>query len=394
MASGKKKIIIIITLVVVIIAAAAAGVLLAGNTASGTSSDEEQILTVEVKNGSVSVIVEGPSMVEPYRSQDVRARTSGEILTAPVEGDTFSQGDILIRFDDGDQRNAVRQAEINLAQAKIDLERADIALTKAEDDLAEKQRLLKSGAASKAQVSAAEGAVSNADLSMKSARLKVDQAVLSLEKAGSEYGGTVITAPFNGVVLKSFVSTGDIMNSGSLLLTYVDLAKVRLRAEVDEFDIGKIEPGMSVTITSDTLGDEKLKSKVERISPSAEVINNISIFTVSTVLNNSDGVLRPGMSADFSILISSDKGIVVPTKAVSTVRGRSYVKVYENMEVVTKRITIGADDGINTAVLEGLEEGEIIVLPSTAVFNFSATESSTGTSIVPITVPGTGGGSK
>ena len=137
MASGKKKTIIIITLSV-IIAAAAAGILLTGNTASRTSSDEEQILTVEAKNGSVSVIVEGPSMVEPYRTQDVRARTSGEIITAPVEGDTFSQGDLLIRFDDGDQRNDVRQAEINLAQAKIDLERADITSTRAEGDLAEK----------------------------------------------------------------------------------------------------------------------------------------------------------------------------------------------------------------------------------------------------------------
>jgi len=144
-------------------------------------------------------------------------------------------------------------------------------------------------------------------------------------------------------------------------------------------------------VESDAVQDETFKSKVERISPAAEVINNISIFRVSTVLDNSDGRLRPGMSADMSILISSDKGLVVPSKAVSTTRGRSYIDVYENEEVVTKRITIGADDGTSTAVLEGLDEGAIVVLPQSSAFTLSTGTTSTGTSIVPITVPGTGG---
>lgn len=125
----------------------------------------------------------------------------------------------------------------------------------------------------------------------------------------------------------------------------------------------------------------------------AEVINNISIFKVSTLLDNRDGKLKPGMSADISILISSDKGIVLPSKAVSTVRTRSYVKVYEEGEIKTKRVTAGADDGINIVVLEGLAEGEIMVVPGTGMAGFSLTGSSqttSGTSFIPISVPGTG----
>jgi HlyD family secretion protein len=177
-----------------------------------------------------------------------------------------------------------------------------------------------------------------------------------------------------------------------LLLTFADLSKVRLQAEVDEFDIGKVQSGQPVTITSDALGEGSLQSKVERVSPAAEVINNISIFKVSTVLENKDNRLKPGMSADISILISSDKGIVVPSKAVSTVRTRSYVKVFEEEEIKTKRVTIGANDGVNVAVLDGLVEGELVVLPDSAGITLSTqSQTSTGSSVVPITVPGTGG---
>ena len=238
----------------------------------------------------------------------------------------------------------------------------------------------------------AEEAFQNADYGLKSAELAVSQALLSLETARVNLNGAALRAPFKGVVLKSSLTNGDLVSKGALLLTFADLSRVRLVAEVDEFDIGKVQPGQSVTITSDALGESSLKSKVERVSPAAEVINNISIFKVSTVLDNKGGQLKPGMSADISILISSDKVIVVPSKAVSTVRTRSYVKVFEDEEVKTKRVTIGANDGVSVAVVEGLEEGEIVVLPGSAGITLSTqSTTSSGSSVVPITIPGTGG---
>lgn len=99
----------------------------------------------------------------------------------------------------------------------------------------------------------------------------------------------------------------------------------------------------------------------------------------------------PGMSADISVLIRSDKGIVVPSKSVSTVRTRSYIKVLENGEVKTKKISIGANDGVNVAVLSGLEAGELVVIPGSSAFSLGTGAVSSGSSIIPVTVPGTGG---
>jgi len=94
------------------------------------------------------------------------------------------------------------------------------------------------------------------------------------------------------------------------------------------------------------------------------------------------------MSADISILIQSDKGLVVPSKAVSRVRTRSYIKVFENGEIKTKRVTTGADNGISIVVLDGLEEGDLVVVEQAAGFSLSNDTSSSGSSVIPISVPG------
>jgi len=393
--ANKKKRVVVFLIVILAVGAAAAGTWFFGikpASAATTAESQEEVAVIPAKSGTVAVRVEGPSVVEPYMIQTIRSRIEGQIIQGPSEGDSFKEGDVIVRFDRTDLENSVRQAELGLAQGRINRDKAKDALAAAQADLAGKQRLFASGAISQEQVDSAREALTNAEYSLKLAELSVSQTALGLETARQNLASAEVKAPFSGVVLSSAASPGDLVSKNAPLFEYADVSRVRLRAEVDEFDIGKVQAGQSVSITSDTLGDQTLKSKVERVSPAAEVINNISIFRVSTVLNNEDGVLKPGMSADLSVLISSDKGIVVPSKAVSTVRTRSYVKVYEDGEIVTKRVTIGADDGVNVAVLEGLEEEELVVLPGgSTTFSLTSESSSSGASVVPISVPGTGG---
>lgn len=392
----RKKTWIVLIAVAVILIGSGIWYLTYNKPAAETGAEgEELILTIEAKNGSVSVRVEGPSVVEPFLTQTIRSAIEGVILSGPSEGDLFNKGDLLIRFDSLDKDKAVKQASLSLSQAVLSRDRARDNLALVRTDLSSKKALFESGAVSKDQVDAALRAVSDGEYAQKSAELAVSLAALALDTARQELANTAVKAPFTGVVLSSNLAPGDLISKGAVLITYADLSRVRLVAEVDEFDISKVIKGQRVTITSDALGGEALKSKVERISPAAEVINNISIFKVSTLLENRDGKLKPGMSADISILISSDKGIILPSKAVSTVRTRSYVKVYEEEEIKTKRVTAGADDGVNIVVLEGLAEGEIVIIPGTGTgtAGFSLTGSSqttSGTSVIPIPVPGAG----
>ena len=387
---SKKKILIIAALVI-LAAGAIAWWSFKDDAGDEGNSGEDMLAAVEAVPGSVSIRVEGPSVVAPYQSRNIRSSIEGVVEIAAVEGDSVEQGGILISLEDSDMERAVQQAKINLSKAVLNRDRDSTNLQKAEKDLSDTRQLFTSGAVSGEQVSIAEAAADTALFNLNSSKLDVSQAALGLEIAIKNLENIHIRAPFSGVVLSVEVMPGDMVSKGSALLVFVDLSKVRLKAEVDEFDIGKVKAGQKVTVTSDSLGAEKLGSKVERVSPGAEVINNISIFTVSTVLNNKDGILKPGMSADLSILISADKGLIIPSKAVTSVRTRSYVKVYIDEEIETRKVTVGADDGRNIVVLDGLEEGELVIIPVAPGFQLTSTSSSsTGTSVIPVQIPGSG----
>jgi len=358
-----------------------------------TASDAQgSVVATEAAEGSVRVVVEGPGSVSPARTQTIRSGIGGILTRAPDVGDSFAQGQIMVSFDTSDLAQATRQSELNLTQARLNRERGAGDLELANADLQSVERLEASGAATRDQVAQAALAVRNAEFALRAAELAVQQAELALESAAANLEKASVRAPFSGVVLDTSVGTGDLVGSGSALVVLADLSRVRIGAEIDEYDIGRVEPGMRVSITGDALGDESRSSRVERVSPSAEVVNNIPIFTVSAIVDNADGALRPGMNTDFEIMITSDRGIVVPSKAVSIVRDRGYVDVVVDGVVETRRVSVGADDGVNTAVLEGLEAGEFVVLPDSATLTLSSgAAAAAGTSIIPINMPGSGG---
>lgn len=359
-----------------------------GATASEISSAP---VTVAAKNGVVSIDVDGIALVEPYAQVTLRSSVSSVVQFVAPYGSTVRSGDPVVILADTQARNDVQQAEVALAQSEVDYQKALLASDRAAEDQTAKKALLDARAISVDEYTAAEVAAKNAVLALKAAELQVRKSKLSLDAARNNVADLRIKAPFDGTVLKTYVSAGDLVAPNTAVVLFGDVSRVRLSAEVDEYDIGKIQTGQRVSISGESIGTEPIVSTVEAISPMAEVVNNISIFKVTAVVDNTENRLRPGMSSDFSIRIASDKGMVVPSKSVSTVRGRSYIDVLENGEIVKKRVVAGADDGINTAILEGLEEGALVVVQGAAPAATVPAAATAEKSVLPITVPGTGG---
>lgn len=386
---------IIVVVLVFVGAAAGAWWYLSESAGSGFDqalSEQPSVVAAEVSEGSVRVVVEGPGSVLPVRSQTIRSGIGGTVVSAPESGSVVGRGAVLVAYDTTDLAKAVRQSELGLSQALLNQERSAEALESLRDELSTTERLEASGAATRDQLSQASVAVQNAEFTLRAASLAVEQAELTLESARADLDRAVVRAPFAGVVLEANVMPGDLTSSGSALLVLADVSRVRVEAEIDEFDIGKIAPGLRVNVTGDALGDTTRGTTVAAISPAAVVVNNIPIFTVSAVVENADGLLRPGMNVDLEILVSSARGIVVPSKAVSTVRDRSYVDVVVEGVIEPRRVTVGANDGVNAAVTEGLNPGDLVVLPESASLSLtSGAAPAAGTSIIPINVPGSGG---
>jgi len=336
----KKPLIVLVSAVAVALAAGAGWYFFSGPQTDQQTAEQGAAgpVTVTAKNGVVSIDVEGVSLVEPAAQVTLRSTASSVVKTVAREGSRVAQGAVVATLDDTQYRNALGQAEFVLSQARVDLRKAQLVLDRAVKDKADKKALLDGKALSPGDYAAAEEAVTNAQLARETADLKVGQSQLSLDKARTDLASLSIKAPFDGTVLKAYLAPGDLVAPNAGVVLFGDLSRVRLSAEVDENDIGKVVLGQTVAISGEAMGEESLVAKVEAISPMAEVVNNISIFQVTALVDNTEGRLRPGMSADFSIRIASDKGVVVPSKTVSTVRSRSYVEVVENGEVVKKRV--------------------------------------------------------
>ena len=361
---------------------------------SGRSTQAEVSAPVQATavaaNGTVSISVQAVSIGEPAVTTTMRNRSAGYVRFALPEGAAVKAGEPVIAFDDTDMRKALSQAELNYRQAQMNLERAKANETKTVTDLESKKNLFDAKAISLEQYEAAKDALATAVYSTQAASLSVEQANLSLGQAKTDLSDTVLRAAYDAVVSRPMVAAGDFASANTVLASLVDLSRILFRAEVDEYDIGKLKTGMNVTVRVPALQDASFRARIEGISPIAEVINNISVFKVSVVVDNKEGNLRPGMSADVVVQVASEKGIVVPAKAVTTVRDRSYIDLPgQDGEVETRRVTIGLSDGRTTVVTEGLEEGETVYLQGTYVTAPAApAKTSSGTSIIPISVPG------
>jgi RND family efflux transporter MFP subunit len=389
---GKSRKTLIVVLASIVIAVIAAGAIFLTKTPGNSEAATPAVQTAAASDGTILIAVEAVSVAEPALSTVLRNRTAGYVRFVQPEGTLVQAGEAVVSFDDAELRKAMNQAELALRQAQVNRDRAIAAEKKAGSDLETRKNLFASKAATQEQVDSALDALSTSEFNRKAADLSVEQVNLSLAQAERDLKEATLRASFIGVVSNPAVAPGDFAPANTQLAAVVDLSRILFRAEVDEYDIGKLTDGLPVTVTVPALQDSKFRAKVQGISPTAEVVNNISIFRVSVLVDNAEGRLRPGMSADVNIVVSNEKGIIVPSKAVTTVRGRSYVDVLpESGEVETRKVSIGSTDGRNIIITEGLEAGEKVVLPGAPAPAAAAAPASGGTSIIPISVPGTGG---
>jgi HlyD family secretion protein len=272
-----------------------------------------QTATVSTRNIVVSVSAAG--IVEPVSTIEVKSKASGEIYELPVEtGDAVVVGDLLARIDPRVPRNALQQAEADLEVAQAQLANAESQLRRAEE-------LYKTQ-------SITEQEFEDANLQAANAKAQLVRAQRSLEDARIAFEDTEVRAPVPGVVIQKNVEVGTVISSatnvvggGTALLQMANLDTVQVRTLVDETDIGKIRPGMDVTITVDAYPNQPFEGNVLKIEPQATVEQSVTMFPVLVRIGNPEGLLRPGMNAEVEVHVGARENVVaVPNAALRTDR--------------------------------------------------------------------------
>ncbi|THF71566.1 efflux RND transporter periplasmic adaptor subunit [Deinococcus sp. Arct2-2] len=391
------------------------GVLVTRNLAAQAQAATPTIQTQTVQQGVVRVSVSGPGTLEASATRTVGVSRSVTVGALPAVGERVTKGQLLTTLTSDDVQDSVKTAELNLAKARasVDSTRASQAsgaasrqssVTSAEGNVTQAQQTLSGarttlnaqeqlaaiGAVSRQALNDARNAVTTAELDLSSARssaaasrtqlrtgagsdaetlrsaqIAVEQAQASLETAQQARTSLKVYAPMTGVVSAVSATEGAVLASAAGLLTLMDDSTLELPVQVDETEIAGVKVGQPASVTLDAVDGETFTGQVVRVSPAATQSSGISVFTATVRLPNPDGALRAGMTAEAEIVQSEDRGLIVPQKAIETVRTRSYVQVRsaEGTEPERVRVEVGDTDGTDTVIKSGLTPGQEVIVP-------------------------------
>ncbi|WP_142850118.1 efflux RND transporter periplasmic adaptor subunit [Telmatospirillum sp. J64-1] len=329
-------------------------------------------VTAIAQRGSLERSVSALGKVEPQEYVDVGAQISGQLMTIHVQpGDFVHEGDLLAELDPTVYRARVEADRATLVGLEAQLAERRAMLRLAEQQHQRQQGLLKANATSREAFDAATAEVeaSRARLAVLEAEISKARSTLEADEANLSY--TQIRAPMAGTVMSLSARQGQTLNANQqapIILQIADLETMTVRTQVSEADVGKLQPGMDAyfTILGDT--NRRWTGKLRQILPTPEVVNDVVLYNALFEVDNTDRRLLPQMSAQvFFIQDRVEDAVLVPMAAVQPggERGRRVVQVLtESGELETRPVRVGISDRISIQIVEGIEEGERVVLNS------------------------------
>ena len=316
---------------------AAAVIMTAG--CGNTSTKKAEAVEVPVADPTVSVaqvfVREVPqeavytSTVQAYVKNNIAPQTAGRITKINVEiGDFVKEGQVLAEID----KAQLLQAQLQLQNQEVELQRL--------------KSLYEEGGLSQSDYDAMQ-------LQYNVLKTQVDNLIEN----------TTLRSPINGVVSARNYDVGDMYAMSMPIFTVEQIVPVKLLIGVSETDYSKVKKGDSVTVTADAIPDKTFYGKVNRIYPTVDPATRT--FTVEVKIDNSYRTLRPGMFARATVNFGSNNNVVIPDVAVVKQQGSGERFVYvlnEDNTVTYKKVVLGRRMGAEYEVLEGLQDGDKIVI--------------------------------
>jgi len=291
--------------------AAAALVVSAGCREEQAEAAAPGYLTVVAQRGNLNIRADATGTVEPVRKVDVKSKASGEILHLHADvGDRVTRGTLLAEIDPRDVQNTYNQvqADLEVARARMEI---------SEQQVERSRQLLEAQVITPQEHENARLDYTNAQASLVRAETNFNLAELQLMDVR-------ITAPMDGTIIQKNVEEGVVIQSasqnvsgGTTLFQMADLGDMQVRTLVDETDMGMLRAQMPASISVEAFPDQTFAGVIEKIEPQAVVEQNVTMFPVIVSLDNSSGLLRPGMNAEVEIFIDQARDVLlVPNNAI------------------------------------------------------------------------------
>lgn len=318
---GKWKRYIIIATVCLIAAGAAAWA--AWGRANGTSAIQFQ--TAQAAKGDLVVTVSATGTLEPVNQVDVGTELSGTLKTVEVDyNDPVVKGQVLARLDTTKLQAQKLQYEAALAVARADLldAQADLANAKSTFERYQKTFQLSGGRSpSRQDLDSAEAAYKKAAAQVQVAQANILKSQASIDATVSDLEKSIIRSPFNGMVLERSVEPGQTvaasMQTPVLFTLAEDLKKMDLKVAVDEADVGLVKEGQPAVFSVDAYPDRRFQAHISQVRYNPQTDDDVVTYECLLTVDNSDLLLRPGMTATADITVNQVKqALLVPNAAL------------------------------------------------------------------------------
>ena len=349
----------------------------------------------EVTAETLEVSIEASGIIEAISSIEIKSKASGEVLFLGAEvGDSVKKGSIIGQIDQRTPTNILNQSKSDLEAAKVRLENA--------------KSQYERGTELHANGSISDKAFEDIQENFAQAKSTLVRTEVSYENAKIALDDTIVRSPISGTIISRPVEVGQVISSptsavggGTLLMTMADLSKVRVRALVDEIDVGKVSIGQTVSIKVAAYRDKEFFGTVSKVEPLAKIEQNVTTFPVLIDIDNKENLLLLGMNTDVVIeILNKDVSMSAPSMSLRTrkdiysaanilnipkeevdiflknkVEGENFNKFIVikdgNKGPALTWVQIGVSDLSNVEILDGLSTGDTLyILPSKSLFDY------------------------
>ena len=360
--------------------------------ASPSGGEMKVFVSEKAARVSIQTTISSTGTLSPMDTVNIGTQVSGDISKIYVDFNSkVKKGQVIAELDRSKLQTVLYQAKIAASSAKVDYEHKLAVYNRT-------KKLAETGSASAVELETAEYEMNSAKLSWDTRKSEVKQAELNLSYC-------IIKSPIDGVVLERSVDVGQTvaasMSAPTLFILAKDLSRMRVMADVDEADIGAVKAGQKVSFTVDAFQDDTFQGTVESVRLNPTVTSNVVTYTVVISAENPDLKLLPGMTATCTIVTEEvENALSVPVAAIKFSPGKMEKKASSDDDdfgppppgmggnapamhkasssvpkIVGKNVWInnngrldfrpvrtGINDGVNVEILEGLSDGDSVVV--------------------------------
>ncbi len=337
--------------------------------------------------------------IEPLENFEAHAPVGTTVRKVLVkEGDHIRKGRLLLQMDDADARSAAARAMAQISASQADISavqsggnreevltlESQLVKARTERDTAQRnldalRRLQQEGAASPGEVKTAENQLqrATADLNLVQQKQKdrysqpeIARVEAQKSEAHAAYAAAEdvlsqlnVRAPFDGIVYSLPVREGAYVNPGDLVLQEADLSKVRVRAFVDEPDVGRLTPGDKIEVTWDALPGRIWQSAVNGTPAVIKLHGTRNVGEITCVADNHDFKLLPNVNVGVTIITAEHHNVLaVPREAVHQEDSKTYVYEIVDDELHRRDVQTSISNLTQVEVTAGLPENALVAL--------------------------------